>query len=93
MKLPDAIKSGITTAVAVFLGMFIPALTGWVTSLQNAINSHGHIPAPSISTLGYAAMSAAVAAGTGLAWAVFRWAQGRFPWIPGTPPQFQGGMK
>ena len=90
-KLPDAIKSGFTAAIAVFLGLFIPALTGWLNSLVNYVNSKGTVAAPSISTLGYAFASAVVAAGTGFAWAVFRWAQAKYPFIPGTPPTFSGG--
>lgn len=84
----DALKSGVTTAIAVFLAQFIPSLTNWITSLNNALNSDGTIHAPAISTLGHAAASAAVAAGAGLVWALIRLAQVNVSWVPGSPPTF-----
>lgn len=90
MKLPNPIKSGIASACFTFVGLFIPALLGWFSKVSEWASSSGAKPLPGLSSLGYAAVAAAMAALTGLVTFVFRWAQGRFSWVPGQPPQFQG---
>lgn len=89
--LPGPIKSGITAAIVTFLTLFVPALIGFLKGLATWASKSGHAPLPGISTLGYAAISAVLAALSGLGLALVRWAQGRFSWVPGTPPTFHGG--
>lgn len=86
----NAVKSGFTTAIAVFLFTFIPAVTGFLASLAKWSSSSGATPLPAISTLGYAAVSGVLAAIGGLVWGIFRWAQAHSDVIPGQPPSFQG---
>lgn len=88
--LPDFVKSGITTAIVMFLTLFIPALLGWLNTVYGWAQEGGHGALPGISTLGYAAVSALVAAVSGFALGLFRYLQGKVSWIPGTPPTFPG---
>lgn len=88
MNLPDPVRSGISSAALVFLVTFLPAVLGWLGDLAEWASSSGHTPLPGISTLGYAAVSAVLAAVGGLAMGLFRWAQGRTNLIPGQPPTF-----
>lgn len=91
VKIPDPIKSGISTAAFTFVVMFLLGIGGSLTSLAQWASSSGATPLPSISAIGYAAVGAATAAITGLVATIVRWAQGKFAWVPGKPPQFQGG--
>lgn len=89
-KIPGPIKSGLATMVFTFVGLVVPSLLGWLTSLYNFTSANGHGTLPSISTIGYVVASAAISAFTGFITGVWRWAQGRFSWVPGQPPQFVG---
>lgn len=91
MKIPNEVKSGISTAAFTFVALFIPALLGWLSSIASWASASGHAPLPGISTLGYAAVSALLAALTGVLTTVFRWVQGHSNVIPGEPPTFSGG--
>lgn len=91
MALPNAVKSGVTTAIAVFLFTFLPAALGLMGELAQWASSSGAEPLPDISVLGYAAVSGVLAAVGGIVWGVFRWAQANSNLIPGSPPEFQGG--
>lgn len=86
MKLPDPVRSGLSSAALVFLITFLPAVLGWLGNLAEWASSSGAEPLPGLSTLGYAAVSAVLAAVGGLVMGVFRWAQGRSNLIPGQPP-------
>lgn len=84
----NALKSGISAAIIVFLVTFCPTAIGWFQSLARWASSSGHTPLPGISTLGYAALSAFLGALGGLGTGLFRWAQANWTWIPGTAPTF-----
>lgn len=88
--MPNAVKSGITTAIAVFLFTFLPAVLGLMGQLAEWASSSGAEPLPDISVLGYAAVSGVLAAIGGVVWGVFRWAQAHSDLIPGQPPTFAG---
>ena len=90
MKLPNPVKSALASFVFMFVTLFITPLLGWLQKVYEWASSSGHAPLPSISVLGYAAAAALISALGGLLTGLFRWAQGRFSWIPGQPPQFQG---
>lgn len=85
----NALKSGLWTALFTFLGLFIPTLLSWTQKIAEWASSSGHTPLPGISTLGYAAVSAAMAAITGLIAFAWRAAQTTKYW-PGQPPKFVG---
>lgn len=84
-KLPDPVRSGLNTAVFSFLGLFLPALLGWLGRLSEAVN--GGTPLPSVSPLGKAAFSAALAVLIGLINTAFRAVQARTG--KGNPPTYR----
>lgn len=86
-KIPDVWKSGISAAIIVFLTTFAPTALGFFQSIAKWASSSGHTPLPGISTLGYAALSAALAALGGLGTTLVRWAQSQ-GWLPGSPPSY-----
>lgn len=91
MKLPDWLKSGISSAIVVFLVTFLPATLNWISGMLAWASSSGATQMPGVSTLGYAFVSALLAALAGVLMAAFRWAQSKYSFVPGKPPQFQGG--
>lgn len=84
-RLPDSVRSGLNTAVFSFLGLFLPALLGWLGRLSEAVN--GGTPIPSVSPLGKAAFSAAIAVVIGLINTAFRAVQARTG--KGNPPSYR----
>ena len=84
-RLPDSVRSGLNTAIFSFLGLFLPALLGWLSRLSEAVN--GGDPIPSVSPLGKAAFSAALAVVIGLINTAFRAVQARTG--RGNPPTYR----
>lgn len=83
--LPDSVRSGLNTAVFSFLGLFLPALLGWLGRLSEAVD--GGTPLPSVSTLGKAAFSASLAVLIGLINTAFRAVQAKTG--KGNPPTYR----
>lgn len=71
----DAIKAGLWTALFTFVGLFGLSLVGWLQDVASWASSSGAEPLPGLTSLGYAAVSAATAAVVGLINAVVRLAQ------------------
>lgn len=84
-RLPDSVRSGLNTAIFSFLGLFLPALLGWLGRLSEAVN--GGDPIPPVSPLGKAAFSAALAVVIGLINTAFRAVQSRTG--RGNPPSYR----
>ncbi len=84
-RLPDSVRSGINTAVFSFLGIFLPALLGWLGRLSEAVD--GGTPLPPFTTLGKAAFSAAIAVLIGLINTAFRAVQSKTG--KGNPPTYR----
>lgn len=84
-RLPDSVRSGLNTAVFSFLGLFLPALLGWLGRLSEAVN--GGDPIPPVSPLGKAAFSAALAVLIGLINTAFRAVQAKTG--RGNPPAYR----
>ena len=84
-KLPDSVRSGLNTAIFSFLGIFLPSLLGWLGRLSEAVD--GGTPLPSVSPLGKAAFSAALAVIIGLINTVFRAVQAKTG--KGNPPTYK----
>jgi hypothetical protein len=64
---------GLRTALFTFFGVFIPALLGFITGVSDWAAASGDASLPDISTLGYAAVSAATAAITGFIGFAWNW--------------------
>ena len=84
-RLPDSVRSGLNTAVFSFLGIFLPSLLGWLGRLSEAVD--GGTPLPSVTPLGKAAFSAALAVLIGLINTAFRAVQARTG--RGNPPTYR----
>jgi hypothetical protein len=84
-RLPDSVRSGLNTAIFSFLGIFLPSLLGWLSRLSEAVD--GGTPLPSVSPLGKAAFSAALAVVIGLINAAFRAVQAKTG--RGNPPTYR----
>jgi len=93
VKLPAQIVSGLHAAVATFLMLFVPTAIGFYRTVVNWFTAGHHTAFPAMSTLGYAAFAAFSAALTGLGLTVYRYAQGRWPWLPGSFPTFTNNTK
>lgn len=91
VKIPNPIKSAIASAAFTFVTLTIAPVLGFLQALYGWVNSSGKEPLPDVSTLGWAIAAAALSVLAGLITGIFRWSQGRFDWIPGQPPAFQGG--
>jgi hypothetical protein len=83
-RLPDSVRSGLNTAIFSFLGIFLPSLLGWLGRLSESVD--GGTPLPSVSTLGKAAFSAALAVLIGLINTAFRAVQAKTG--RGNPPKY-----
>jgi hypothetical protein len=79
-------KAAFWTGVAAFIGIFIPALFGWLTALQDAVNTGRSVPDP--SALGSAAISGLAALVIALVTAVLVELR-KQNWFPGTPPAYE----
>lgn len=91
--LPDPVKAGASTAAFVFLGIFVPALLGWLTDVQSWLadlggNAPDARPFPDPDVLTKAAFAAASAAFIGLINWGWRAAQRRFSWLPDSGPRY-----
>lgn len=86
----DAIKSAAYTALWSFVGPFGLALVGWLNEVGQWANDRGRTPFPDVSTLGYAAVAAAVAASAFVVALAVRLAQAN-GWLPGQPPTYAAG--
>lgn len=75
-KVPAPLRAGLTTAVATFLGLFLPALLGWLQSLIDALATHGAMP--SLSVVQQALVAGATAAITGFGNFLYRYVQAKF---------------
>ena len=84
-RLPDPIRSGLNTAIFSFLGLFLPAVLGWLSAASSAID--GGKPLPGFTPLGKAALSAFIAVITGLITALWRYAQTKTG--KGNPPTYR----
>lgn len=93
-NLPDPVKAGASTAAVVFLGIFVPALMGWLTDVQSWLadlggNAPAARPFPDPAILTKAAFAAASAAFIGVINWAWRYAQTKLSWIPGSGPHYE----
>lgn len=77
MTTQDAFKAALWTALFSFLALFGVSLIGWTGDVVEWANNEGATAFPSLSVLGYAAVSAFGAAMTGLLNFVVRFAQSK----------------
>lgn len=89
-SLPNWFKAGAATALFSFFTLFITSLIGFLNGIIEWANSEGTAGFPKLSTLGYAAASAAVAVVIGLVNMIYRFLQSRTALIPGIGPQYSG---
>lgn len=91
MKIPDKLKAALRTALWSFIALFAMSSLGWLQQVAEWASSSGKTPMPGLSVLGYAAVSAVVAAGIGLVNFAGVWAQGQGI-LPGSPPSYSAGI-
>lgn len=91
MKLPDSVKSALSTALWTFIGSVLILSTGWLADLAKWASSSGKTPLPGLSVIGYAVLSALFAAAGGIVSFLVRYAQSKNV-LPGEPPKFVGGQ-
>lgn len=72
-NLQAAAIRGLRTALFTFIGMFVPAVLGFLTRVSEWAASGGTAELPTTSTLVFAAVSAATAACTGLVGFLWNW--------------------
>lgn len=87
MKLSNPVKAALSGAAWTFIGSVLLLSFGWLSSLASWASSSGKSPLPGLSVIGYAVISAAVSAATGLVTFLVRFAQQQNV-IPGEPPAF-----
>ncbi len=80
-------KAALWTALFTFVTLFGTSVLGFVQALTDWASSDGTVDFPDVSTLGKAAVAAALAAVTGLINYVVRVAQSR-QLLPGAGPQY-----
>jgi hypothetical protein len=85
----DEIQAALWTAFFTFLGGMSLALGSYLLDLHEWASTSGASEFPSISVLGYAVVSAAVAAAGGLVNLVVRLAQTKGA-LPGSAPTYDG---
>lgn len=83
----DALKSALYTALWTFLGSVAILATGWLADVAKWASSSGHAPLPGLSVIGYAVLSALLAAAGGVVAFAVRFAQSKNV-LPGQPPTF-----
>ena len=94
-NLPNWFKAGAATTLFSFFTLFISSLVGFLNGIVEWANTEGSSGFPSLTTLGYAAASAAVSVVIGLVNMAYRFAQTRVnpdagPSYPSTPPPYPG---
>lgn len=82
-----ALKSALYTALWTFLGSVAILSTGWLADLAKWASASGKAPLPGLSVIGYAVLSALVAAAGGLVAFAVRYAQSKNA-LPGQPPVY-----
>lgn len=100
MTTQDAFKAALWTVLFSFIGLFGASLIGWTGDVIEWANSEGAVAFPSLSVLGYAAVSAFGSAVIGLVNFVVRFAQSKGvfgqsavetgPSYSATPPPYRG---
>lgn len=90
-KCPAWLWAGAVSGVAAAVGTFVPLTLGWLTRVADWASSSGATEFPSLTVLGYGAVSAAVGLATGVVNAVYRWVQSRSSLIPGDGPTYTKG--
>lgn len=90
MSTRDALKAAGWSAVWTFTALFGLSALGWLSDLAQWASSQGTEPLPTLSVIGYAAVSAAVAAASAVLTAVVRLAQAKGV-LPGNGPSYDGG--
>lgn len=83
----DAVKAGAYTALWTFIALFGLALLGWLQDWATALTDSDAIVVADPSVLAKAAVSAALAAATGLVGTVVRLVQANTG-LPGGPPSY-----
>jgi hypothetical protein len=83
----DAFKAALWTMLWTFLALFLTSALGWLQDVYEWSSTSGAEPLPGISTLGYAAVTAGVAALSGLIAFVVRYAQSK-NLLPGSAPVY-----
>lgn len=97
-SLPDPVKAAGAMFVLAFVGIFGPALLGWLTELATWVADVGAgapdaRPFPDPSVLSKALFAALSAGFLALVNYVFRAAQQRFSWIPGSGPKYPDAIE
>lgn len=85
----DAIKAAAYTALWTFLGSLAVLCMSWLTDVANWANASGHATLPNLSTVGFAVLSALLAAASGFVTFVVRALQSAGA-LPGSPPKYNG---
>jgi hypothetical protein len=83
----NAAKAALYTALWTFIGTFAITAFGWLQDLAEWASTSGATPLPGLSTIGYAAVSAAVAAAGGVVTFIVRTAQSHGV-LPGDGPTY-----
>lgn len=92
MKLSNAFRASAFTALWTFIGMFAVTAIGWLQDVAQWASTSGHTPLPGLSVIGYGAVSAFVAAVSGLVTFIIRGAQAQGA-LPGNPPVYGTGVE
>jgi hypothetical protein len=87
-NLVNSLKSGAYTALWTFIALFGISLLGFLQEVAGWATQGGAAPFPSTSTLGFAFVSAIVAAASGIVGTVVRLVQSTTTLIPGGPPRY-----
>lgn len=87
MTTRDALKAAGWSAVWTFVALFGLSAVGWLQDVAQWASSNGADPLPGLSVLGFAAVSAVVAAVSGLVTAIVRVAQAK-GMVPGQGPAY-----
>lgn len=83
----NSLKSALYTALWTFIGSVAVLSTGWLADLAEWASTSGRSPLPGLSVIGYAVISALVAAAGGIVGFIVRFAQSKGA-VPGAPPQY-----
>lgn len=88
MIIGNAAKASLYTALWTFIGTFTLTAAGWLQDVAEWASTSGRHPLPGLSTVGYAAVSALVAASGGIVTFIVRAAQAK-TWVPGQGPTYE----
>lgn len=83
----NAWKAALWTFVWTFIALFLTSALGWFQDVYEWASTSGAEPLPGVSTLGYAAVTAGVAALSGLLAFIVRYAQSK-NLLPGSGPVY-----